>query len=536
MFRLSDLDVLGRIVGEATPTSFIFSCDPSSGPPERWEYVIVESYERTSQGLERVFVLAQVEKPVSASVVLQPTTDHQAVERIADMGVDRKVAYAQARVLGYLSDDGSVRIPRRAILPGKVVYRAPSSLLKQFFSYGEASIELGSLITRPEVPVSISVQGLRRHLAILAATGAGKSNTAAVLIEGLMEKGATVVILDPHADYVFLGQTQDGRPMEYVERVTVFRNPGSTGRYSPSQILAEVNEFTVRFTDLEPEDLFGMLDIPQTSIHIRRAISSALDFLKESSGSYTASDLVERLNLTAEEAEDHRLRLAASSAAERVRQRLLGLHIFGESTTPWHEILRPWHVSVIDLSGVTGYAFDFTATKVLSDIYWAVSSGKFRYPVFLVLEEAHKIVPADKQTHSKRIVNVIASEGRKFGIYLVLISQRPCKIDPDSLSMCQNQIILSMVNPRDQEAVRSAAERVSEELLHDLPGLNVGEAVLVGEFTRVPVTVKIKRRKSKEGGADIDVVQRLRAAREEASMESFEDVDIPRGDEWDKEI
>ncbi len=534
MFRLSELDILGRIVGEATPTSFIFSCDPSSGPPERWEYVIVESHERTSQGMERVFVLAQVEKPVSASMVLQPTTDHKAVERIAEMGVDRKVAYAQARVLGYLSDEGNVKIPRRAIVPGRLVYRAPSDLLKKFFSYGEASIELGSLITRPEVPVSISVQGLRRHLAILAATGAGKSNTAAVLIEGLMEKGATIVILDPHADYVFLGQTQDGRSMEYVERVTIFRNPGSTGRYSPSQILAEVSEFTIKFSDLEPEDLFSMLDLPQTSVHIRGAISKAIDFLKENRGSYTASDLVEKLNIMAEEEKDNRLRLAASSAAERVRQRLLGLPIFGESTTPWHDILRPWHVSVIDLSGVTGYAFDFTATKVLSDIYWAVSSGKFRYPVFLVLEEAHKIVPADRQTHSKRIVNVIASEGRKFGIYLVLISQRPCKIDPDSLSMCQNQIILSMVNPKDQEAVRSAAERVSEELLRDLPGLNVGEAVLVGEFTRVPVTVKIKRRRSKEGGADIDVVQRLKAAKEEAGIEGFEDVDMPRGDEWDK--
>ena len=522
---------LGRIVGEATPTSFIFSCDPSAGPPEIWEYVVVESTEQIGGGTEKVWVLGQVERPVSASVVLQPTTDHDAVERISEMGVDRKVAYARAKVLGYLTKDRRVRLSRKAIFPGKEVFPAPDDLLRRFFSH-EEGIELGRLISRPGVPVSVSVGGLRRHLAILAATGAGKSNTAAVLIEGLLDKGATVVVLDPHADYVFLGQKPDGMPTGYSERVAVFRNPGSTGRYSKDEILGEVRDFTVRFSHLEPRDIHQILDLPQRAVHVRQAVTDAVENLRVATGgAYTSAQLAESLELMSS-AEDRRVRMAAQSAAIRVRQRLVALPVFGDTTTTWRDLLRPWHVSIIDLSGVTGHAFDFIATRVLSQIYWAVSSGNFRYPVFLVVEEAHRLVPSDREAHSKRVINTVASEGRKFGIFLVLISQRPCKIDPDSLSMCQNQIILSMVNPQDQQAVRSAAERVSEDLLRDLPGLNVGEAVLVGEFTRVPVTVRVNRRSSKEGGADIDIVSKLRAAREEAEMEGeMEEADKPSGDE-----
>jgi hypothetical protein len=75
-----------------------------------------------------------------------------------------------------------------------------------------------------------------------------------------------------------------------------------------------------------------------------------------------------------------------------------------------------------------------------------------------------------------------------------------------------------MTNPEDQKAIKTSSERVSEDLLEDLPGLNVGEAVVVGEVTRAPIMVKIRERRTQEGGADIDIVNKLAEARQEATQ------------------
>ncbi len=73
--------------------------------------------------------------------------------------------------------------------------------------------------------------------------------------------------------------------------------------------------------------------------------------------------------------------------------------------------------------------------------------------------------------------------------------------------------MLKITNPRDQTAIAHSSERLSEDLISDLPGLNVGEAVIVGDITRTPVMIKVRPRNTREGGADIDVVSRLKKAR-----------------------
>ena len=82
----------------------------------------------------------------------------------------------------------------------------------------------------------MSVKGFRRHLALLAQTGSGKTYLAGILADELLAKGGTVVMLDPHADYVFLGRDADGKRHELSDRITVFRNPASTGRYSEGEV------------------------------------------------------------------------------------------------------------------------------------------------------------------------------------------------------------------------------------------------------------------------------------------------------------
>jgi len=121
------------------------------------------------------------------------------------------------------------------------------------------------------------------------------------------------------------------------------------------------------------------------------------------------------------------------------------------------------------------------------------------------LEEAHVLAPFDKETLSKYWIGRIAREGRKFGIGLCLVSQRPKRLDSDSLSQANNMIILKLVEPSDQRYVQQASEALSQDLLEQLPSLNIGETVIIGPCIKVHALVKIEEFKGKLVGTDPNV-------------------------------
>lgn len=520
----STLKLVGRIVGEASPTNFLFVSDKASHPP-KYDYVMVKSRENVEGSMVEVNVLAQVMGVISRSSSYNGNLNLDALERICRAGIEDVNIICKARTLGYIAEVNGRRqilMPRRAIYPGNPVYMAPDSLVQEFFSYPEEEgLHIGYLISRSSVPVYVSVNGLRRHLAILAQTGAGKSYTVGVLIEELLKKGATIIVIDPHADYVRLSRRPDGTPHEFSARVKVFRNPNSTGRYSKDQ-LDNVVDYTVRFSDLDVDELCRIIGVPERWANVRQSIESAMKVLKkEKEDGYTADDLITKMEELIKRSSKADKKKDMSTALKYVK-RILKLKVFGDVSTPIGEMLRPMQLSVVDLSGLNDASMDYIASKVLGEVYRYVSEGAFQYPVFVVIEEAHRFVPPksrESTSLSREIINTIAAEGRKFGVFLILVSQRPAKIDPDTLSQCNSQIILRITNPSDQRAVISSSERVSESLLEDLPGLNVGEAVIVGEITKIPVMVKIRERTTMEGGADIDVVDKLKRARETLDME-----------------
>jgi DNA helicase HerA-like ATPase len=119
----------------------------------------------------------------------------------------------------------------------------------------------------------------------------------------------------------------------------------------------------------------------------------------------------------------------------------------------------------------------------------------------MVLEEAHTFAPGRADTPAERaaveITRQIAQEGRKFQVGLLLISQRPGRLDETSLSMCNSYVIMKMVNPADQNFVRKVVESLGEDDARMLPDLDKGEAILSGEFISFPVLVKMKPPKSR---------------------------------------
>ncbi len=517
MYNTRELRTVGFIVSEATSSEFFFISSQEEYPP-KWEYLLVTGTEYVDDALRPVEVLAQVEKVISKSDTLTERLDVEQLERMKKAGIEEARAVGVARILGYMVEgdsgmEGRVLMPRRAMIPGNPVYIAPQELLERFFSFPEEEgLYVGNLISRPDVPVKLSVAGFRRHLAIIAQTGAGKSYCAGVLIEELLEKGASILVIDPHADYVFLSLTDEGGRYEYADRVTIFRNPASTGRYG-EQDVGKLQSYEISFQNLSEDEVCDIAGILERWKNLRDAVREALERLREEKKYYQPGDLLRVMEELSEESGRKSERGYFLSAMKYIRK-LNKLRVFTYQSTPIASLLKPMHVSVIDLSGLEDVSMDYITSRILEEAFTTIINGEFEYPVFVFIEEAHRFIPySGRSTFSTPIIKRIASEGRKFGLFLILITQRPSKIHPDSLSQCNSQIIMKLTNPSDQKAVSESSERLSQDLLDDLPGLNPGEAVIVGEVTKTPVMVRVRRRKTREGGADIDIVERLKEAR-----------------------
>ena len=115
-------------------------------------------------------------------------------------------------------------------------------------------------------------------------------------------------------------------------------------------------------------------------------------------------------------------------------------------------------MSIIDLAGLQSNVTQYIVQKTLSDIWQLAVTGGLQFPIFVVLEEAHNFAPADQGGFSSGIIERIAAEGRKFGIFLLVITQRPNKINSNVLSQCNSQIIMRLTNPEDMKAVRNSSE------------------------------------------------------------------------------
>ena len=517
------LKEVGVIVGEASSNEFFFSSKPGE-MPSRWEYLLTYSEEDVDGTPKQVEVVAQIERVLSASQALTKELDFEIIKKIIESGLaDRKV-WGKARVLGYLTETGDLQLPKKAVMPGKPVYIAPTELLEKFYSYpAEEAIKIGSLITRNEVPVSLSVKGFRRHLGLIAQTGSGKTYLAGIIADELLRKGGTLVMLDPHADYVFLSRNVDGKRNELSDRITVFRNPASTGRYSEVEV-GKITPYEICFSDLDLNEVCLISGISEHYANIMAGLQRALEQLKSEKDTFQPDDLIEKLE-NADKWKEQKVEakvISGAKSAVKYLRRLARMQVFTDSTTNIDQMLRPMHLSVVDLSGLDDEVSDYIASRILSDIYEKISDGEFEYPVFVFVEEAHRFIPADDKTYSSPIIKKIAAEGRKFGVFLILITQRPSKIHSDALSQCNSQIIMRITNPQDQNAIAMSSERLGENLLNDLPGLNTGEAVIVGEMTRAPVMARIKKRRTREGGSDIDIMGKMKDAVKKAKEETVD--------------
>ena len=487
----SNLEPLGYIVGENSSDRFTFVIGEKA-EVSKCEYVFIPG--------ENLAVLGRIEKVVSRSELLNTGMDYDSIKKYVDSRLGDQVFLCQARSLGSVTG-GRIKLSRRIIPPGSVVVKATAEVLRSALGAEvENSLEIGYLIDREDVPVSVDINGLRRHLAILAQTGAGKSNAAAVLMEELVSKGASILVLDPHADYALMRSGEAG--LIYAQDIRLFSTPLSSGRYGAS-VSGIAQEFAIRFEDLESDEISDIMGIKEEWSNLRRIVDDARKNMKPPRD--VESFIAAAKDLKPED---------SAKLAGRIRFLNKIKIIFSENTTPMDEYFAPGQLSILDLSGMDQSLANYFANRVLDTIYESKVESTSRLPVFVFVEEAHNFVPPGSKTLISQTIRKIAAEGRKFGIFLVVMSQRPGKLDQDVLSQCNSEIILRITNPLDQKAILESSESISESMLDDLPSLNVGEAILTGQFVRIPTLVQIKKRETLEGGGDVDLIDSLRESRE----------------------
>ncbi len=572
-------ELVGIVSGESTPSGYVFTVDPVNIPP-LYDYVYVE-VEELPPGEETpvtVKVLGQVRGIERYAIGVSPDTPWPVIRGFASRYAD--TIKARVKILGYRWR-GRILYPRSAPSVGSNVYLAPDKLLEEFYSIDERRrLHVGYLISRQNVPAYLDIEGVKRHVAIVAATGAGKTWASVVLIEELLKKGATIVVLDPHGEYVAMKRSACKLGPEFCNSVLVLK-----GRSDQEGDL----QYMVSVSSLNAEELATIAGVPSKATRIRsvigggkevaerlssalgveelkglkwiiRIISAAIDVVEvyRSTSSKSlegfARQFIQRLvdemplkdKRSVRSAIDElavndekfnrgirRLWLALRKDSEpgydaiRYLDDLRRLGVYGVKSIPITSILRPGTVVVFNLAGLRQEVQDHLAYNILSRIFSArvshvrgLGGESYPYPVVVVLEEAHRFMPpkSHKQTRTRDVAAMIASEGRKFGVFMVAITQRPSRIDPDVLSQLQTQIILRIVNPRDQDAIRDASEQVSQDLLENLPGLNVGEAVVVGPMAPAPLMIRLRDRVLDYSGGDIILVDAWTGSLEEARI------------------
>lgn len=441
-------------------------------------------------------------------------------------GGEDELNVAEAELVGELSiNDAGRKIFQRGILdyPGlddPVFLPEPKDLSTIYAAPNVPSVCIGKVHGTDDLPAHVRVNDLLgKHFAILGATGSGKSCAVTLIVKQILKEteAGRLVLLDPHNEY----STAFKDSAEYISRESL-RLPywllsldelievlvGDNKRYreSCSQILADL-------IPIAKEHYRSGRGEERRLALARRPRGNSL-FSLESPSPYRVSDITSLID-----AELGKLDGPTDlDAYKHLKSRIESLvtdsrygFMFGSwsvrdvFTDVLSRIFRiPSEgkpLAIIDLSSIPSEVLDLIVGVICRVAFeLAVWSGG-TLPLSIICEEAHKYIPRDREAGFKQTRDAIARiarEGRKYGVGIGLVSQRPMDISPMVLSQCNTVFALRMTNAQDQEIVRSAVADSAVSLLEFLPSMRDGESLVYGEGVALPMRVAFDRLEANE--------------------------------------
>jgi DNA helicase HerA-like ATPase len=350
------------------------------------------------------------------------------------------------------------------------------------------ALAVAELALAPGVPIDLDASGFGRHTFLCGQSGSGKTYSLGVLLEHLiMNTSLRLVVLDPNSDYARLGELREGGDPRAAERFASVAGSIAvrSGADGPSGI-------RVRFRDLGPAQQAALLRLDPLS---DREEYGELAALIEDESIRSVADLAR-----------------VESDALKLRARNLGVDRWsiwpgpdGSSLTDELEDPAGPRCTVVDLGSLaTREEQALTASAVL-DRLWRRRAT--RDPIAIVIDEAHNVCPAEPADPITALATQdairIAGEGRKFGLYLIVVTQRPQKVHENVVSQCDNLVLMRMNSAADLAHVGGVFSFVPPGLIDRASTFRQGEALVAGKIASHPALIRFGARLTEEGGADV---------------------------------
>ncbi len=386
-------------------------------------------------------------------------------------------------------------------IPGALVYPATGNDLKQVYaSDGRASIQIGMVYPTRDIRAGVYIDAfLGKHFALLGSTGTGKSTSASLILHRICENAPEghIIMIDPHGEYssafrntgLILDVSNMQMPywlMNFEEHCEVFLSATGDDRQIDADILAKCL-LAARMKNRLAEHL-GKVTVDAPIPYLLSDLSAVLQNEMGKLDKATNTAPFMRIRSKVDELKgDPRYQFMFSGM-------LVGDTMAEFISKVFRMPSRGKPISIVDVSGVPT-EITSTVVAVLSRLVfdfaiWA-REEKTR-PILLVCEEAHRYVPNEKNADGSsvgKILSRIAKEGRKYGISLGLITQRPSDLAEGVLSQCGTIISMRLNNDRDQQFVKAAMPEGARGFLDSIPALRNREAIICGEGVSIPMRI-----------------------------------------------
>ena len=423
---------------------------------------------------------------------------------------DHGVIMAQVDFLGEGDEEkltGKIYNFRRGVtrypVPGSEVYAVSSPDLKQVYAAdARAHVEIGTVFPTKDIRGALYVDAmLGKHFALLGSTGTGKSTSAALILHKICDIAPEghIVMIDPHGEYsaafkengALFDVNNLAMPywmMNFAEHCEIFVTSNGDDKQIDSDILAKCL-LQARSKNRIAETI-GKLTVDAPIPYLLSDLTNIIQNEMGKLDKATSSAPFMRLKSKIDELK----------ADPRYNFMFSGMLVGDTMADFVGKIFRlPSNgkpISIIDVSGVPS---DITSTvvAVLSRLvfdYAIWSRNEPQRPILLVCEEAHRYIPSDriaKDSAVRSILERIAKEGRKYGVSLGLITQRPSDLAEGVLSQCGTIISMRLNNDRDQAFVRAAMPEGARGFLDSIPALRNRECIICGEGVSIPIRVAL---------------------------------------------
>jgi DNA helicase HerA-like ATPase len=422
------------------------------------------------------------------------------------------------RILSQLDGDVFAQTGPDATFDGAAISLADPARVANFLestTRGKAPLDIGSIRNGTvDSRATLQATGFDRHTFLCGQSGSGKTYALGVVLERLLlETDLRIVILDPNSDFVNLGAA---RPFEAAAR-GFSGQIDSSESYEPHRARYESaasgvtvlrpaargtdpdNALRIRFSNL-PAAIQGMV-LKLDPLADQEEFNAFLSIRERlSSRNYTIADI------------RHEASYDLSPPARSLALRISNLGIGN-----WDVWAEPHERPLLDSGNIDSRALvldigsygnpdeqSLISLALLSHLW---SNREQRKPILVVIDEAHTVCPSEPmsvmQEAATKLAVQIAGEGRKFGIYLLVSTQRPAKLHPNVISQCDNLFLMRMNSEADIAQLASIFSFVPSAMLAESAGFAQGESLIAGKVVPAPIMTRFGGRFSQEGGGDV---------------------------------